>query len=242
MEKKPRRKNLDLLDAEKMKKQRMMLVLVSVVVLIFVGVLAKVLGDFLRNAEEKRQAEYEASEAYGGDQAVAEGERERAKYPLIAGLPISNALFRIGYQFSEGGEKLVIRVEATNTYMNQAVEKLKSIETTKSLETYDIEFRGFLNYLANPEESVKSNPVEYLVEAYANAETECTIFDGRMEGDYYYTKITTGNASHYDLMTYRVVLVREGETWKFAGTPLPIVTIYNMVGVPEEILNRANKY
>lgn len=242
MEKKLRRKNLDLLDAEKMKRQRMMLVFVSVVVLIFVGVLAKVLGDFLRNAEEKRQAEYEASEAYGGDQAVAEGERERAKYPLIAGLPISNALFRIGYQFSEGGEKLVIRVEATNTYMNQAVEKLKSIETTKALATYDIEFSGFSNYLANPGESVKSNPVEYLVEAYANVETECTIFDGRTEGDYYYTKMTTGNAGHYDLMTYRVVLVREGETWKFAGTPLPIATIYNMVGVPEEILNRVNKY
>ena len=242
-----RRENLDLLDEEKKKRQRIVWVILSVVALIFVGVLFMVMGNFQKNAEEKRRAEYEASEAYGGDQAVAEGERERAEHPIIAGLPVVNALFKIGYQFSQQGKKLVVRVEATNTYMNQAVEKLKSVqaktpEGARTLATYDIEFSGFQNYLGNPVTSEKTEPVEYLVEAYAGAETECSIFDGRTEGDYYYTKITTGQASHYDLMTYRVVLKKDGESWKFAGVPVPVATIYNMVDVPEGILNKANGY
>lgn len=247
-----RRRNLDFQTEERMKKQRIVWMILSVAALLFVGVLLKVLGDFQKNAEEKRRAEYEASEAYGGDQAVAEGERERAEYPIIGGLPVSNALFKIGYQFSEKGEKLVVRVEATNTYMNQAVEKLKSVWTktssatgnsaAKTLAEYNIEFSGYENNLAEPVASGKSEPVEYLVEAYANAKVECSIFDGRTEGDYYYTKVTTGNASHYDLMTYRVILVRDGESWKFAGTPVPVATIYNMVDIPKEVLNKANSY
>lgn len=244
-----RRKNLDLQTEERMKKQRIVWVILSIAALIFLGVLVKMLGDFQKGIEEKKRTEYEASEAYGGDQAIAEGERERAEYPIIAELPVVNALFKIGYQFAERGEKLLIRVEATNTYMNQAVEKLKSIQANvsskdkvKDLAEYDIVFSGFDNYLAEPAASEKTNPVEYLVEAYANAKAECAIFDGRTEGDYYYTKVTTGNASHYDLMTYRVILKKDGETWKFVGTPVPIVTIYNMVNVPEEILNKANNY
>lgn len=238
-----RNQNLDFYDEEKRRRQRITVILISVVGLLFLAIIAMLLGDFLKSTEEKRQAEYEASEAYAGEQAVAEGERERAKYPVIAGLPVNNALYSVGYQFSKGGDELTVRVRATNTYMNQAVERLKSIPTEgRELSAYNIEFSDYNNYLSAPAESDAAEPVKYLVEAYAQAEVECTIYDGAIEGEYYYTKMTTGNAAHYDLVTYRVVLMRDGETWKFAGTPEPILTIYNTPGVPEEILNKVNNY
>ena len=114
------------------------------------------------------------------------GAKEREKYPILTHLPIKNALFTIGYQLTD--EQLVVKITTTETYLDDAVEKLKSFGkdlTSFTLEIYSqsLSSTGSTNTtsaassepLSNPFLSAyivngESNPSDALRKAYAKVD------------------------------------------------------------------------
>ncbi len=163
------------------------------------------------------------------------------KVPVVRKLPFSNALFSINYLLDE--EKPTLTILATNTYMDVAVAKLKSlISEEENLAKYNIEFSSFDNPLEKGfVKNAADNPKIFLENGYKDVK-DFTVEEVKEEGDYYYAVVTTGLERTYSLVHYKVIMKKDGEgRLTLIDNPEPILTIYNTTEVPEEILSEANK-
>ena len=185
-----------------------------------------------------------------------QGAKEREKYPILAELPVKNALFSIGYQLEDGGDKLVVKITTTETYLDSAIAKLTNSKTDLtgiSLEISEPKNPFLSAYIVNGEQ----NPSAALKTAYAKIDnfqvahleyvnSNDEIFDMAHSDDFsavnrVLAKITTGSAATYDLQTYRVVLKRdENRNFIPVANPAPLLNIYNTPGVPAGLLNSIN--
>lgn len=201
------------------------------------------------NAEGERimaqyQSDYNFINALTSASSIELGEQNRQTWPIISALPIKNALFSIGYSISND-RQLTIFVNADTTYLNDAVNLLKSHTTTDHpIAKYNITFPQWKNPLdqrLNP--STTNDPQEFLSQTYQNITVDnLTIRPGQYSSDnnYYYTTITTGLTEHYNFVTYRAILIKKDNSWQLISTPQPIATTYNSPEVNIDILNAVN--
>ena len=84
----------------------------------------------------KNQAPIDDPDGMASQSAIEQGNTEREKYPLLAHLPINNAVYNIGYQFESDGTPTII-IDTTEYYRDFALEKLKSFG---DISAYKIKF------------------------------------------------------------------------------------------------------
>lgn len=154
-------------------------------------------------------------------------------------LPINNAVFSLGYTIKEG-DKFLIIIEASDTYLESAVNTLKSLPQDKSLAEYDITIKNFQNPFAKSFISNNSSsPLDFLRQGYQNI--NCTVNEGIKDNNYYYTTITAGDPKQFNVVTYRVLIEYISNQWRLTTTPYPLLTTYNTPDVPVQILDAINK-
>lgn len=187
-----------------------------------------------------RQKQNEFLEVQGlyGMAAIESGEKQRSEWPIIGYLPINNAVYKIGYTIESG--KFSIIIEASNTYLESAIDTLQSLPQDKSLAEYDITIKDFQNPLSHSfVDNHSSSPLEFLRQGYQHI--DCTVNEGIRDGNYYYTTITTGNPQQFNVVTYRVLIEYLNNEWRLTSTPYPLLTTYNTPDVPVQTLNAINK-
>lgn len=183
-------------------------------------------------------------EGIAGQVLAEEGERTLEKYPILSKLPYDTIAYSLGYEFKDYA--LTINMKNTTTYLDGAVNKLLSFaeETGRALAEYRVKITYPVAYPypfpENPEKSDNKNPELFLQDIYGNVDT-LAVHNGVEDEGYYYTVLTTGLAEKFSIVTYRVVLKKDGEFWELVGMPTPVVTTENMPGVPLEILNKLNE-
>lgn len=192
----------------------------------------------------EHESDYAYIDALSSAASVALGENNRKKWPIIADLPISNTLFSLGYSVATDGH-LILTVNSSSSYLDTAISQLKNLSSAEDpLAQYDILFSKWTNPLDSlfKTSSSSTDPTAFLTQGYSDApdSLNLNIIPGHLDGDYYYTIVTTGLASHYNLVTHRAVLKRNNNSWQLTSTPQPIATTYNTPDTPLKILNAVN--
>ena len=169
--------------------------------------------------EEARDPENVAS-----DISNENGEKEREKWPIIANLPIENALFTLGYQIE--GENLTIFVDTTETYLEEALEKLASLDTSGDISAYNIVIRSpespFTGTFVPNDES---DPISFLEAGYSALEVPLSAFSTTEKGDLTYVSFTTGSEETYNLIHYTAILKQENDSWTLVKEPTPSLLV-----------------
>lgn len=198
-------------------------------------VIIAIIGAIISNISPKVKTEAEEAREAAAE-AIEQGNEEREIFPIVAHLPVKNSLFTLGYQFSDGGQKLTLKVTTTETYLDSAIEKLSSFGvdlTNCALEVNSPDVQNTSSVggtLPNPFLSAyimndASDPVAALRRAYAKVDNfqvasylplnsegvslitaDPNASEVSADADYVVTKITTGYADRYNLQTYRLVL------------------------------------
>lgn len=197
-------------------------------------------------------------EAYFAAASEEIGEKEREDYPILAYLPVKNALFTLGYQLSTDNQ-LVVKITTTETYLDDAVTKLLSFGVDLSETNIEIVApeNPFLSaYVLNS----ASDPLTALRVAYAKIENFQVLHLEAIDADgnfydtsdasafatdsrlaFIFAKISAGSAETYSFQTYRVILKKENNQFVPVSNPAPILTTFNTPGVPTKALSAANK-
>lgn len=188
---------------------------------------------------KERQKDFLEVQSIYSAASVEEGNKERESWPILEYLPMNTILYSIGYILDDN--HLTITVNTTEPYLDATIQKLKSFDqSSKTLAEYDIQINSFTNPFAKTfVKNTNTDPQTYLKEGFGSS-FQYTIGANHEKDDYFYTTITTGSASDYTLVTYRVVLKQSGSSWEIMGTPYPILTTTNTPNVPLDILNAAN--
>ncbi len=194
---------------------------------------------------QKYQQDFQILDPLYSASLIESGDQARKQWPIISELPINNMLFTIGYKTNDQNFQVII--DTTSTYMGDAISKVKSLDySEKPLESYDIAFQGWVNPLVEafiPNQ--QGDPLDFIRDGYKHLDNDLDLnvstgsyveYDNKT---YYYTTMTTGLESHYNLVTYKCLL-RKSTTWELVSTPTPILTTYNTPNTPLEVLAEAN--
>lgn len=212
------------------KNNKKLLIIFVAGLVIIVALIAILVG--LNSPEEDSLTADEKSELFAFSQ--------REKYPILANLPQNLPVFQLGYTYPDPSSTIpAIVIFATNTYLDTAVFNLRSLATDTGLAlfNYNVMIKDFTSSLASPTESSNSDGKSFLLESFASV-PEFAFISGETYEDYYYAKVSTGLAAHYNLVTYEVVIKKSGDSWEFATTPYPVLTTYNSPQVPTQILEK----
>lgn len=162
--------------------------------------------------------------------------------PIVNFLPYES-LYNINY-FYTAQNSLVITVSSIPTYLDSAVDKLKTyvdLAENGTIAEYNIQFN--IQDFTNPFESFQSNnnsdPFTYL-QTGLNSSPNATINQGTRLNEYYYTTISITSDSNSQPMTLRALLKQNGISWTLVSNPAAILTTANTPNVPVDILNLAN--
>ena len=144
---------------------------------------------------QKRLNEVLEVQGLYGMAAIQSGEQQRTEWPIISYLPINNTVYSIGYTIDQDNQ-LIIIIDASNTYLESAIDEIKSLPADKSLAEYNITFKSSQNPFTNKlVDNNASNPTDFLKRGYQNI--NCTVNEGIRDGNYYYTTITTGSFEEF---------------------------------------------
>ncbi len=204
-------------------------------------------GSLVPNTKEgedtynKNTRDYKSIEEYYANELIKQGIEDRNNWPIIKKLPFKNTLFSLGYVIQDNN--IIISVNATETYLNNAISKLISFNKEGDLLKYEIQYKKFTNpFLNNFKSNSSSDPLTFLTTGYSGVSKEHSFKAGGYldNKNYYYATATTGNASHYNLVSYKVLLKKSGNSWKLISAPQPIITTKNAPDVSEDILKTVN--
>ncbi|MBR3332253.1 PEGA domain-containing protein [Candidatus Saccharibacteria bacterium] len=184
--------------------------------------------------------DYLIIEGYFAQELSAEGEDIVKKFPIVSILPITNSLYKVGYEVSSDNS-IVLTIDTINTYVDVAVEKLKNAASNvDDLAKYDIKISGFDNVLAGSfVENNAASSEDYIKNGFGNV-LGFEFMNGTADGDYYIAKVKTGDIQMASVATYLMIIKKEDGKWKFVSTPSQIMTLYNTIDVPIEVLDVAN--
>lgn len=203
-------------------------------------------GSIVANTEEgirianEHLDDYAAVQSLFGAEISAKGEKNRKEWPVIQKLPITNSLYKIGYVIEDGKIRLSLASYASN--VNVAVRELKkaALAAKDDLAGYEIEFKNFKNdYEAEFRSNEMIDAEASLMEGFGGI-ADFKLVEGVQDGEYYYAKVTTGTDETYTLVERKVILKKADGGWKLQSEVSPILTIYNTVDVPVEIVRLAN--
>ncbi len=192
----------------------------------------------------ERAKEFYEAQGIAGMLSNQYGEQQRTDYPILKQLPFTNSLYKLGYTYNSEQNTPTITINTYSvTSIDSAISKLKSLATSTEdqITKYDITINEFNNLLENqiqPNES--SNPLEYLKSGLKD--TDYQVQTGKQENGYYYTNIVTGSEERYTVVTYKAILIQDGNFWRLTSTPYPILTEINTPNVPSSILEAANNF
>lgn len=212
---------------------------------------ATALGDELERG--KLSDEFLEIEGIGGKLIEADGERFYEKYPLFEHLPyqesFKDASISLGYRFDD--YTITVSVDNHNNpdnfgfYLRISLDQLLSFaeESSKPLAEYSVEIENFTNPFTKIKPNSESDPEAFLKKSVSDLGIDPSIItynEGFRQDNIYYTTISWNTKSSYIPIVYRVALIQDSNTWKFAGSPYPIATVNNMPGIPIDILTALN--
>lgn len=200
-------------------------------------------GHLLANNDEGKKyakehiKDFQDVEGIAGEVAAEDGAKQREQWPIITVLPVKDPHYTIGYSMPDLNT-VNVTVTSSLEYRGLATNKLVKIMDAKDLEKYDVIY----NDLKNPYEKAVANkeakPDKYLIAAFPNYKFTVK---GKMSSDekYYgaFLRHLNGNVSEI----FRVVLIKDGNSWKLAGTPYPFLTTKNTPDVPSDFLQKINE-
>lgn len=212
---------------------------------------ATALGDELERG--KLSDEFLEIEGIGGDIISTSGERLLEKYPIFKYLPYQNTSkngsIAIGYLFDNYTITIAIKnfynSDDISYYLETSINQLLSFaeQSGKPLAEYSVEIKDFTNPFANIKPNSESDPEAFLKKSVSDLGIDPSVItynEGFRQNNIYYTTISWNTKSSYIPIVYRVALIQDGNTWKFAGSPYPIATINNMPDIPVDILTTLN--
>lgn len=191
---------------------------------------------------EAHQLEFTEVEGLVGVYLNEEGERIKDQYPILNHLPFNSSLYSISYDYEEEGSRPVINIKSQDYYLDAAVAKLKIYGEGDDLIQYKIFFSGNNNPFMIPvADSTAQNPQTFIKETYAADQNSYIVSDGVSIDNYYVATIQSYNFDNdLYLAHYRIVLQKQGNSWKIIEYPQPFLTTHNMPNVPVEVLNAGN--
>ena len=215
------------------------------IVIFLILVIIGIIGAIMRTLTPKVETEADVA-----TELVEQGNAEREAFPIVAHLPIKNSLFTLGYQFSNQGKNLTLKVSTTETYLDVAINKLTSFGydlTNCALDVTKPDNPFLSAYIVNGEQ----DPVAALRAAYVKIPSFAVVktTEASTEADanvaaktFILAKITTGLSDHYNLQTYRVILTKNSDgNWTPVANPAPLLNLYNTPNVAIELLRQANQ-
>ncbi len=212
---------------------------------------ATTLGNELE--KNKLADEFFEIEGIGGELIDDYGKRLLEQYPIFEYLPYrdisKNGSIDIGYLFDNYTITIAIEnftdPDNINYYLKTSINQLLSFaeQSGKPLAEYDVEIENFTNPFAKIKSNSESNPQSFLKKAISDLGIDPSVITYNEEfrqDNIYYTTISWNTQSSYIPIVYRVALIQDGNSWKFAGAPYPIATTTNMPDVPTDILTALN--
>lgn len=183
--------------------------------------------------------EFDSINKYYSIMMNKEGEKLSKKYPIINKLPIKEPYYTIGYTVNDDG--IDVTVESSIAYRQLAVSKVLSVLEPDDFGKYGITFYNLDNpfkdtFSANTE----SDPAEFIKKGFSNAGVDFSVGGGTRSDDYYYAYLRYSFKKGINAV-FRIVLIKNGDTWKLAGTPYTLLTTKNTPDVPLEIINKVNQ-
>ena len=204
-------------------------------VVFLVLVIIGIIGAIIKTVTPRKETEADVAA-----ELVEQGNAERKSFPIVEYLPIKNSLFTLGYQFSDQGQKLTLKVNTTATYLDDAINKLKSFNvdlTNCALDVTAPENPFLSAYVVNS----ASDPTAALETAYSRV-ADFQVAKVVEVDEYIVAKITSGLSEHYNLQTYLVILKKnDNDNWTPVANPAPILNLYNTPGVSIDLLRQANQ-
>lgn len=209
----------------------------------------------LGNELEKNKLidEFLEIEQIGGELIENYGEQILEQYPIFEYLPYrytdKNGSINIGYRFDDYTITIAIdnfdNLDNISFYLKTSIDQLLSFaeQSGKPLAKYSIEIEKFTNPFTDIKPNSESDPQSFLKKAVSNLEINPSIItynEDFYQDNIYYTTISWNTQFSYIPIIYRVALIKDGNSWKFAGPPYPIATTTNMPNIPTDILNVLN--
>lgn len=162
----------------------------------------------------------------------------------------------------------MIVVESSLAYQQLAIDRLLEEMGKDDFGVYDVRFERLTNiYEGKFRDNEARDPVEYIRNGYSDVGFEFEIGSESLEvddeddeigwagadeelvgdeetgggeyGDYYYTYLRS-YFDGYVSQVYRIVLTRDGDGWRLAGDPYPLLTTFNTPNVPLDVINKVN--
>ena len=165
-------------------------------------------------------------------------------YQLLVDFPIVDPQYTISYTLSDES-KPIINVAAGTAYRQLAVHKLLSIMSSEDFGLYDIFFENLDNPFTDTfKNNQESDPAEFIKKGFSDTGIDFSVNEDKKREDdgyedYYYAYIRYFYNTYISVI-YRIVLVKDGNSWKLAANPYPLLTTANTPEVPLEIINRVN--
>lgn len=200
-----------------------------------VGILAAA-DDEGKSYQTSHKTEFVDAQGIAGVALNEEGLKIKKKYPILNYLPFNNALYSISYAYADSVPIITVKTEAK--YLDIAVAKMKTFDNV-DLTSYQINFTPKNPYLS-PTTSSESDPVKFIKAIY-QLDNNHIVSDGKTIDNYYVTSIYINDYNEdmkYD--HYRLVLVKDNNSWKVVATPQPLLTTKNTPNVSTDILKAAN--
>ena len=206
---------------------------------IFGSMIAKT--DEAKILANKHMNDFLKIESYYGEEIQKAGEKSRKEWPIITRLPIKNSLYKIGYIIENNN--ITLTIETTESYMDAAVKNfLEHVGDVDNIAKYKIEYKEFVNRLDKYfVENSATTPEEYITNAFSGANNFQFVM-GEEKEEYYIAVVTIGTEQTYSLVHYRMILKREGNKFKLASEPAPLLTKYIVDDdMPLDVINSANR-
>ena len=169
------------------------------------------------------------------ERAFSEEEKKIARI-----LPIINAGYGIGVLKGEDDFWVTITVKKAG-YTDIAVNRLLAEARGAGIliTNYMVRINDFTDILEQYRNDgvTSTDLVDYLRKVYAGVDME--IRGSGTVGDYGYALISVVQPSGEEV-TYRAVLRGKETTWELVNAPYPILTVYNTLDVPQDVLETIN--
>ena len=189
---------------------------------------------------QDHRIQFTTVEGFVGRVLNEQGEKLQKKYPILKYLPIANSMYSITYSRETADAEPIINVSATDPeYLDVAAERIlnfKGVEAEKL--TFDFKNNEFSTDFST---STATDAQKFAKESIAADSKYSFSTAESIDDEYSLVKISSRNYYGQSVGYYRVLLKKQGNSWKITGQPQPILTTKNNPDVPIEILKSANQ-
>ena len=189
---------------------------------------------------QDHRIQFTTVEGFVGKILNEQGEKLQKKYPILKHLPITNSMYSITYSRETADAEPVISVSATEPeYLDVAVERILKFDGVEA-ESLTIEFKNN-EFSTDFSTSTASDAQKFTQESIKESSGYSISKAIAIDENYSLVKLNSHNYYGQSVGYYRVLLKKQGNSWKITGQPQPILTTKNNPDVPIDILKTANQ-